>query len=649
MPNLYAGCRLDDKAVAILTEWKKELQGFEATARSNLDALNVELAKLEASAKANAAATFTTDGGNETCTLTWKEAGAGGNEWRIYLRLSTDFSGPSHTIDTNAKLITFDLAVDVPPSTSATDPDELKAYVESQPDLDELLSVTADPPVSSEPLTVNVTKQLEGGHSASLTTLDSLLGNLFGKRGVTYREMLERIGVPSAEVGQSPSTVLSEVAPLVFLSSGKTFKQTGTNLVNLRALWLLIAQNTSQLNSLLTQSFALVWTRTTTTTLSAEQCQRAEPQTVTSVELLGVNVKKPATDAEQNVWWMGEVDNGFSSLSLLQAWEADIQTAVNESASSTHVIEDPGLFTDNELSNSDIEELLGTFSSVLGVDPISFADALREVTETPVSAATGYISPVSNVPPSLIKDELSPPTTFAQQIAESPCIDPVAMSGLSSLLAAADAAISSVTFMLEAALSPIQRVLNKAASIVAALRNFATDVAQDAGCFGGWDISFDGPTFDVISLELPFFSLSMETAIDLMVDLAKSIFPSICSVKAALNSLIFGSTGSAILDCLVAGLTNDLVNKFGQTIQNLLPCFVNPLDYVSMVQDTLDKIGGITSLFSQLLRDLINLQSEINQLSTLSLEAPFKDATTHDCNSIALSLLVNLTKSSLGI
>lgn len=561
-----------------------------------------------------------------------------------------EYDLPYATVDSTSKLITIYVKTDlVETGEIQTTAQELTDFINNDATLNQIISAESLDagllPMDGELV------QFSGGHSAALTTTSKALESLFNNKGVTTTTMLDNVGIP---VFRTTLQALVDTAGVAVLSTGKTFEATGTSLTVLKELWTLLGEDAgayTQLVGLLIYDMIVVWTKTTSLTLPADACGTQQERTVSLTEVVAVN-SSPTLEAgvtfTPQTYWLGSINPDYTNIALLQRWglsSSQLVDALDENHENTHIIDSDGLAVFQQLSSNECAELFGL--NIEGVSSITYEQALEKSSSKPLGPSTGYMVPMLNFPQDKLKEELSPDSQMALDIQDSSCVDPVGKSGLIAVVNVVDAMISTLASTVGAVTRTISSVVNRASGMVAAILTFFNDAAEEAGCFGGFSLTVDGPNISILKAELPQFSFSMEVTLDLITDVFSDISPVVCKVKQALNELIF-IPGDPTLTCLTRGLTNDLVNKFGTQIQVSLPCIANPLDYLSMIEELVEKVNGITSMINSLFRDLVTLQSQIRALANLELESPFKNQ-TEDCSSAALSVLIGRVKSTFGV
>ena len=665
MPNVFMNCELDEAANLLLQDWYAEIRATEASIAAQEVVLAAQITDATRTAKVKASYTF------GTLPFGWvkverKVAGTEGNS-RSFAFLANAYSQTlSLTITGNS--VTVFLATGAPvPVTVDPLGDYYPPAVLSTPQqvynllINPIYNLTNDFNFSwggitpSFSMTPYPTTFLTGGKNAAIVSCETALNTLINTSGHTTADAYGVTGTPYVTTADTPAQAMAKISDKVQLSSGKLFEIFGTNLNEVRSLWTLLSGDTDTVYSLLPGADGtpiVIWTKQVTTILPLPDCDGKGTTTSTKTVVVGSpNDRLPVAGLTPNVWWRKSITPAVATVNYLYTLgltQDQVNTALDPSASTTHVIEDQALTTTFSLTVSDLAELMG-ISSLAGIASVVYEVALA--TLPPASAANGWNSPAWSLPGgATARDNLSPSIALAADVAKmanSPCIDLIGKGLIATFVAAASAPIDMVTRVAERVRNAVKPVLDRISGILSKAQGWM-DKFKAPGCILGVDFSFDIPSIDFLLLNLELIAPDIKGFIDTIEGIFKTMTPKLCQIETVVTDLIgplLPEDADAV--CLAKGLTNFLVNQAGR-LKGLLPCVNNPFDALRLLTQISDKIAALTALLNSMLKDLRLIVSQINMLTDITVESPTK-AQTITCNNAALATLSKRIKSTFGV
>lgn len=650
--SAYLGCELDEAGLQSLGLWLDELRAVEVASTVLEGVLAAQVAAAGASAKATASLTTGSQPAGNRFIITAKTPGTWAHAWTFTFVSQAPSQVLAVTVTGTAVLVeleTEDYAHWIPGlvPASTTAPSALVALLSVHPILGPLFAFTNPdaPDFSVDPMPAT---SLAGGGDASVTSTEAALNRLFGQVGSSWREALAIL-----HITDPTATSALAATGLMQLVSGKLFAVSGTNLVELRALWELINRDTARVISLLAGNRTLpivVFTRSAISTTAVAQCQGGGTVATTTVTLVGQPNVRPSdsTGLDPNFFWLESVTASaaaFSFMTTLGLSQSQQLLAYDSTSSRTHVIEDADIIATYDLSVADLTELLT--STIDGIASIALEATLAALSGFQVSAAQGNVAPAFVLSLETLRSQLSPSQSLAPQMAAlsaSPCIDLGVKALIATLVSALGAPIDVAIRIVTRVQGIVGPILAKVSGLLAAIQTALTlDVA--VSCVVGLSLSFNGPTVNLLLTEIEFVALNVKGMRLSVEGIVMSLLPKMCSVEAAIKSLI--SPGSSEFDCLIKALSNLLVNALGR-LKGLLPCIENPFDALALFDALGDKIAALVGILNALLNQLRQIEAQLNAISHTTITTP-TTSSIKTCQSIPLSLLTGSLKAAIGL
>jgi len=529
-------------------------------------------------------------------------------------------------------------------------------------------------------------KHFTGGGDAPLQGVIKGLNSIYQGTGLTPTTAMEKLDVPVVTSSSTTAEVLSEITDIIVLSTGTRLRKTEEDtLSSMRALWALLGADTDAASTVLSivggtsGDPSVVWTQDVTITTTIPICDGGGTQSTTTTEVVGNYNTKPTnitSDMTPRVWWLHKLSPDINLMELLISYGLDndqVRDALDENQDYTYIIpeniasnlatveltdemqeiiggtvEIPSASPTSALTAAELSELL-TLTDVVGVEltTITIESALDSLADSEATAANGYISPSFNFPGGKsIADALSPEKSMSQDIQDmndSQCVSPLGKQQITTLLAMISATIDSVATIIERARNKISGTLNTVSGVLANIDNVVNNLPA-VSCLIGLDISVKGPQIDLMMPNIEAMSVEFK---DILADLEAIIdltLPKLCQVDEAVRSLLGPELG--LVECLVPGLTNDLVNKVGLDL-DLEICIENPFDVEGVLQEVQGKINAQVNLLNSMLADVRSISSR------LSLNVSIEDQTDSQaamggCSDPALGAIVSRIKSTFG-
>jgi hypothetical protein len=697
--NRWLNCALDDEGVQLLQEWKEELQSTEEAALAIEEDLDDKLEDFTATDKRKPTLQFGTqatlnrlilqsvnDGVEDDLTIILTNPGpnlkynaldAGTWNWQITdLRslYNINMLYVELTTDTNGLVVTGPAAMCL---MFVLDGSANADFLCFAPDLIIFGFLIFDFPLPTD----EGAKHFTGGGDAPLQGVLKGLNAIYQGTGLTPTTAMDKLGVPVADSSSTTAEVLAETTDLCVLASGKRLsKTTIDNLSELRALWNLLGGDSDAADDLITifnSEYAVkdaqdplisdygvyddttpkaqpivVWTQDTATTITLPVCDGGQDQTTTTTSVVGTYNTKPATitsDMDPWVWWLYTLDPDIDMMDRLSSLGLDndqIQEALDESNDRTFLVPD-NVITDLSLTSAELAELMALTDVVgVGLTTISMETALDTLSDSEATAANGYISPSFNFPGDDIAESLSPEKSMTQDISDfndSPCLDPLGKSQITTLIAMASATVDSVARIIERARSKVLEPLNAVSGVLANLDNVVNNLPA-VSCLIGLDISAKGPDIDLMMPNIELMSIEFEAILEDMEAIIELALPKLCMVEEAIRSLLGPELG--LVDCLVPGLSNELFNQLGTDL-DLSICIENPFDVEGMLEEIEVKINAQVTLLNSLVSDVRSISSRLSLNISIE-EQTDSEAAMGGCADPVMGALVSRIKSTFG-
>ena len=677
MTSRWLSCDLDEGSVQQLQAWKDELQTVEEEALVLEGQLDTALSTFLSATKEQATLQFGTLAMLNRLILTATEGGSDIHTLAILLvnpgpNLDYNVWFPSTYVPTITDMRTSDgvdlLYVELATDTLGnvvTGPKRLALEFTAQGYDDEFTSTTPDYYVFfflifDFPLPVDEgVKYFSGGTDANMVNVQEALDAFYAGSDLDSETVLEQADVPVAKTTSTTGEILSQISDVIFLATGKMLSKTGDNLVEVRALYEIMGEDSTALTNVQTAlgksdgTPNVVWMQEVSTTTTQEVCDGGQTTTVVEDQFVAFNAKpsRITSDMTPYVWWSYSLTPTVETLKLLTDYgltNSQVTDALDDSNENTYVLQDD-IVTQLSLTSAELQELL-ELAGVEGVGATEMTaegalDALEGVSPT---AANGYLSAAFNLPGgAALQAALSPEqsmTSSIQNLNDSQCIDPFGKANINSFLAAASATVDSATRIVERVRGKVISTLNKVSGILANLQNVLGNI-QAVSCLIGLNVSVKGPQIDILMGRMDNFSIEFKALTLKVENILELVFPKLCELQTAINDLIGPELGLA--ECLVPGLTNALINAFGVNL-NIAICISNPFDFEAMLDELEGKINALSGMVTSMINDMRDIQVRLDLNIDIQNQSSTKSALT-DCQGAVMNSMVNTIKSKFGV